>query len=494
MVPAESPRRSICSRVGSRSTCQGLSSAGLGLGLADPRSAMFFEMLRLIDEARPGMVLIENVATLTSRGLDVVVSGLAGAGYGCWWDVVPALACGAPHLRQRVWITALPYERMPELDGEPFRELRVKMPRAGASTDRGLIEMVPTATVKACKAAMGAVKREDGVTWLERIDSPLFPTPSSSSYGSNRGGSAGRVGPVRHSLESMARSGEWPEQGDHVRLWPTPHGMSHPDAPRAGGPSDNVLGRAVNEHAFAEDPGDEPKVQIGGRMWATPRKSDAERGGRGDLIQQVRGNKTDSSHGEQHGGSRLWPTPRAQERQQTNSRDSYVALSKAVQIDPVSDQRIFPTPRSRDWKGPELSPNGHHTTLDSLPAVTRMWPTAAAADASRGPGRSEHRLGGANLRTAVADEKPGPLSPSWVEWLQGVPIGWTDLSCEYPVQLDWLSEYGIPRVLRDVADRKNRLSALGNSLVWRVAYVCLMQALALLDVSDAKVAHLTNVR
>jgi hypothetical protein len=39
---------------------------------------------------------------------------------------------------------------------------------------------------------------------------PMLPTPSATSYGSNQGGSAGRVGPVRHSLDSMARHNLWP--------------------------------------------------------------------------------------------------------------------------------------------------------------------------------------------------------------------------------------------------------------------------------------------
>lgn len=38
-----------------------------------------------------------------------------------------------------------------------------------------------------------------------RKGSTVLPTPSASSYGSNQGGAAGRVGPVRHSLNSMAR-------------------------------------------------------------------------------------------------------------------------------------------------------------------------------------------------------------------------------------------------------------------------------------------------
>ncbi len=40
--------------------------------------------------------------------------------------------------------------------------------------------------------------------------SQLPPTPSASSYGTNQGGAARRVGPVRPSLASMARHGLWP--------------------------------------------------------------------------------------------------------------------------------------------------------------------------------------------------------------------------------------------------------------------------------------------
>jgi hypothetical protein len=43
----------------------------------------------------------------------------------------------------------------------------------------------------------------------------------------------------------------------------------------------------------------------GREVWATPKATDAERGGRGDLIQQVRGNESPSGHFKQ------WPTPKA---------------------------------------------------------------------------------------------------------------------------------------------------------------------------------------
>jgi hypothetical protein len=38
----------------------------------------------------------------------------------------------------------------------------------------------------------------------------MFPTPSATSYGTNQGGAMGRTGPVRPSLETMARKNLWP--------------------------------------------------------------------------------------------------------------------------------------------------------------------------------------------------------------------------------------------------------------------------------------------
>jgi DNA (cytosine-5)-methyltransferase 1 len=69
-------------------------------------------------------VLIENVAVLRSAGSVVVVDALARMDYLCWWDCVPALAVGAPHLRDRVWVTAVRADEMPDLDGRPSRRRR----------------------------------------------------------------------------------------------------------------------------------------------------------------------------------------------------------------------------------------------------------------------------------------------------------------------------------------------------------------------------------
>lgn len=88
--------------------CQDLSKAGGRKGLSGSRSGLWFEFLRIIGEARPKAVLIENVTRLRAHGLDVVLRGLAEIGYDAEWHCIPASHLGAPDLRDRLWIIAYP--------------------------------------------------------------------------------------------------------------------------------------------------------------------------------------------------------------------------------------------------------------------------------------------------------------------------------------------------------------------------------------------------
>lgn len=86
--------------------CVDLSFAGKGAGLAGARSGLWFEYLRLVRELRPRFVVIENVAALVTRGLDVVLGGLAEAGYDAVWFTLRASDVGATHQRERLFIVA----------------------------------------------------------------------------------------------------------------------------------------------------------------------------------------------------------------------------------------------------------------------------------------------------------------------------------------------------------------------------------------------------
>lgn len=88
--------------------CQDLSWAGNGGGLQGDRSGLWFEYARLIGELRPSLVIVENVAALLARGIDVVCGCLASIGYDAEWSTVSCCAVGLPHMRPRLFLVAYP--------------------------------------------------------------------------------------------------------------------------------------------------------------------------------------------------------------------------------------------------------------------------------------------------------------------------------------------------------------------------------------------------
>jgi hypothetical protein len=104
----------------------------------------------------------------------------------------------------------------------------------------------------------------------------------------------------------------------------------------------------------------------------------------------------------------------------------------------------------------------------------KLYPTPTTSDGSGGPGTTPKRAGGKNLRTVVNEiEGNGRLNPVWVEWMMGLPAGWTDASVPYAdlvAHNDWQHE-PLPRTVADrsVPDRTKRIRALGNGLVPQAA-------------------------
>lgn len=88
--------------------CQDISLAGKGAGITGARSGLWKEFARIIGEVRPDYAFIENSPALIIRGLDVVLSDLAACGYDAQWLCLSAAQCGAPHIRNRIWILAYP--------------------------------------------------------------------------------------------------------------------------------------------------------------------------------------------------------------------------------------------------------------------------------------------------------------------------------------------------------------------------------------------------
>ncbi len=91
--------------------CQPFSLAGKQRGLEDERW-LWPEFARVIDEAKPSIVVAENVPGLRARGLRPVLADLAGLGFNVEWHHFRASDIGAPHERNRIWIVATHPDRV----------------------------------------------------------------------------------------------------------------------------------------------------------------------------------------------------------------------------------------------------------------------------------------------------------------------------------------------------------------------------------------------
>jgi len=86
--------------------CQDISNAGKRAGIEGSRSSLWKHYARAIGDLRPKYAIIENVAALSNRGLDVVLADLASLGYDAEWHSISASSIGALHRRERIFITA----------------------------------------------------------------------------------------------------------------------------------------------------------------------------------------------------------------------------------------------------------------------------------------------------------------------------------------------------------------------------------------------------
>lgn len=88
--------------------CQAFSIIGKGLGFADTRGTMFFEIERILNFHHPKVILLENVKQLVThdRGktFGVIQERLLNLGYHFKWKILNALDFGLPQKRERVII------------------------------------------------------------------------------------------------------------------------------------------------------------------------------------------------------------------------------------------------------------------------------------------------------------------------------------------------------------------------------------------------------
>ena len=96
------------------------------------------------------------------------------------------------------------------------------------------------------------------------------------------------------------------------------------------------------------------------------------------------------------------------------------------------ESSLWPTPTEQDAKN-DAGPSQWDRNTRPLNVEVKMWPTPRASEwKGTGPlGSKSHnyRLDRKYLDATVQErgQVTGKLNPTWVEWLMGFPLGWTDL-------------------------------------------------------------------
>ncbi len=125
---------------------------------------------------------------------------------------------------------------------------------------------------------------------------------------------------------------------------------------------------------------------------------------------------------------KLFPTPRAMDNDQgrkaegmLNGLSSWKAQNRGLTLSTYA--RLFPTPDASP-RGPSktYNPKAKSQSGRTLQSFVAMYPTPTCCGNNNRKGASKNS--GNGLATAVG----GSLNPTWVEWLMGYSIGWTELS------------------------------------------------------------------
>jgi hypothetical protein len=119
-------------------------------------------------------------------------------------------------------------------------------------------------------------------------------------------------------------------------------------------------------------------------------------------------------------------------------------LTQVPRTDEI-ESGLWPTATASDSKNTanrtatRHNPNSKHHSGTTLVDAVRIWPTPTAQDCKNNGAPSQMHRNTKPLNAEIG----GSLNPTWVEWLMGWPLGWTDLK---PLETDkfqqWLHSHG----------------------------------------------------
>ncbi|BAK97389.1 hypothetical protein OBV_01910 [Oscillibacter valericigenes Sjm18-20] len=159
-----------------------------------------------------------------------------------------------------------------------------------------------------------------------------------------------------------------------------------------------------------------------GALWKTPVTADANNR---EFYHNSRGEPNLSAQvkiapsGPPPRCAQMWPTPTSMDAagMDHNLRSDATPTRSILLSQKVA---MFPTPKARDWRSASGKENRDSPDLN---VVVKMLPTPTVADSYHSQNHTD-KAG----NPALCSLGGGQLNPTWVEWLMGFPLGWTDLN------------------------------------------------------------------
>lgn len=196
------------------------------------------------------------------------------------------------------------------------------------------------------------------------------------------------------------------------------------------------------------------------RLWPTATMTDCKAGGTAENWTKESGRHSGTTLTD--AAVRLWPTPDSSQsggprvrRPENSSEERGPNFHQQVYLSEIAEKtaRAWPTPATRDYKGENLktyADRGGMSKGEQLPNFVRfLWTTPRASDGEKGGPNQSWGAGGTPLSTQARHSpfslpdlttpplgstsspaspdslRPFRLNPAFVEWLMGLPIGWT---------------------------------------------------------------------
>ena len=175
-------------------------------------------------------------------------------------------------------------------------------------------------------------------------------------------------------------------------------------------------------------------------LWATPNAMDSLPPRTDEGIQKIangaRKGRTRPSNLREQVDERtmhLWPTPTQRDYKGANSME-HLQRPHAHQKQLPNAVKPWPTPRAQSSTGKSNPPNRQGAAdLQTMVALFPTPTTGAGLNGGTGNFQQLQKLKETGViteeeRRSMSQGNGGQLNPTWVEWIMGFPIGWTDLN------------------------------------------------------------------